>query len=58
MLGRLIHLSVFLLAAGLVIGCKTANPLQDKKNPDPLCVSKKPVEGRAFDVATATLEPR
>ena len=50
MRGKLFQLSVGLLVAGVLSGCKTPAPLHDnKEHPDPLCVSKKPVEVRALD---------
>jgi hypothetical protein len=49
MRGRLFQLGVFLVAAGVLIGCKTPGPVQTKEHPDPLIVSKKPIEGRAHN---------
>jgi hypothetical protein len=55
MRGKLFQLGVFLVASGILSGCKTAGPLPEKKNPDPLCVSHKPVEVRALDAEPAAV---
>lgn len=47
MYGRLFQLGVPLLLAGVLIGCKTTPPVQKKEQPDPLIMSRKPIEGRA-----------
>jgi hypothetical protein len=49
MRGRFFSLAVFLVTASVLIGCKTPGPVQTKDHPDPLIVSKKPVEGRAHN---------
>jgi hypothetical protein len=50
--GRLLHLGVGLVVIGMLIGCRTTpppNPPKDQR--DPLFNSKKPIEGRADEVA-------
>ena len=59
--GRLFQLGGVLIVAGVLIGCKTTNTAQDPKHPDPLCCSKKPIEGKPHDAdteATVRVDPQ
>ena len=40
------RLGVLVLAAGVLAGCKTSTAVQPRPQNDPLCCSKKPVEGK------------
>ena len=51
MYGKLFQLGVSLMIAGVLVGCKTPGPIQKKEQPDPLILSKKPIEGRADHAA-------
>jgi hypothetical protein len=48
-------LAAALLAGGLVLGCKARPVVQQKQPPDPLLVSKKPLEGRPQDAPEAAV---